>query len=135
MRSERNGVRALFAWLGRRTDPGAQAGGKRPKAPAAHDIYFTEARDAIEGAVITVRESGEDGPRVAVISRALRGGFIYSPEEATRRLGLAFPELSAEGTRRAVRQLEGRIRAHARPPSVPRRSSWAHGWRDDCRDE
>lgn len=93
--------------------------------------FSTEARAAIDAASFFVRSDSDDGARVAVMSPALRGSFIYSREEAQRRLSLAFPELSDEGISRAVRHLESRVRVALNPPEQQRRRNWVQGWKED----
>lgn len=86
---------------------------------------------AIESAVVVARTPDEDdGPRVAVITPALFGAFIFSREEATNRITRAFPELSDDFVKRAVRYLENRARLAAKPaPVLRRKEGWVHGWR------
>lgn len=89
--------------------------------------FSIEVRTAIDAAVISLRESDEDGPRVMVMSPALRA-FIFSRKEAARRIRLAWPELSDRAVVRAVRYLESRAALAARPAVRARKSNWVHGW-------
>lgn len=95
--------------------------------------FSQELSDTIEEAIVSVREETENGPRVMVISRALRGAFIFSAEEADRRIRIGFPELADECVTRGVRQLATRVRlAHKAAThgdsASRRRASWVHGW-------
>src|SRR5690606_8311122 len=91
--------------------------------------FSQELSDALESAIVSVRESDDDGPRVVVMTPALRGAFVFDPEEAARRIRLAFPELPDAAVARGVRQLTTRVRlAAAPPPSERRRRSWVFGW-------
>ena len=101
------------------------------RLPGFGAVLTAEVRDVVDAAILSVREPNDDGPRVAVISRALRGAFIYSEEEAERRLRLAFPELSDRSVARAVRHLESRIRLKLHRVATPERRSWVHGWKDE----
>ena len=87
---------------------------------------------AIDAADLIRREPDEDGERIAVLCNALGGAFVYSREEAERRIMKHFPRLAFEGVAAAARHLENRIRALLKPIQHEnrRRSSWTHGWRD-----
>lgn len=90
-----------------------------------------EIADAIDSAHVSMREADDDGPRVMVISHVFRGAFIYSREEASRRLRLAYPSLPDDQVARATRHLESRVRLVVRPAKVLRRQTgWVHGWRE-----
>lgn len=85
-------------------------------------------RDAIESAQILARDPDEDGPRIFVRSLTFQGSFRYSREDAAQRIQRAFPELSEDGIRRAVAQLESRVRLYASPKADPTRPTWMN-WR------
>ncbi|WP_417473444.1 hypothetical protein [Luteimonas mephitis] len=92
-----------------------------------------EVQAAIEGATFVIRESDDDGPRVFVVSPALHGSFLFSRDEAARRLRKSFPELGDEAVDRAVRHLHSRLKAHTQPAAPTRRnglSEFVHGWRE-----
>lgn len=91
--------------------------------------FSAEARDAIDAAHIIPRESDDEGHRTFVRSHTLRGSFVYTREEAAKRIMHAFPELSEAGLRRAVGHLENRVMRYAQPTRDPSRKSWVHGWR------
>lgn len=99
--------------------------------PGKSADFSSEASAAIDAAIICNRTAGDEGPRAVVISPTLRGSFIYSRDEAVRRLSLAFPELSEEGVKRAARHLESRVRIALRPPEQKRRSNWVNSWKED----
>lgn len=88
---------------------------------------------AIDAAELVRREPDEDGERIAVFCNALGGAFIFSKEEAERRVLLRFPDLELEAVDAAARFLESRVRLFLRPAQVVQRqkSSWVHGWRSD----
>lgn len=93
-------------------------------------IYFSELMDAIDAATVTRREPNDDGERIMVACHALRGAFIYSREEAARRIDMAYPFIGDAYRKRALRHLESRVRIAACPPTVIQRSAWVHGWRE-----
>lgn len=96
--------------------------------PGEH-VFSNELNAAIESAQIILRESDDDGPRVAVICHALHGAFIYCREEAAGRIRRSFPELSDEGVKRGVRYLESRVRVAWKPLAAEKRkNNWVHGW-------
>lgn len=92
---------------------------------------FEELRDAIDAAWIVERESDDDGPRVAVISPALRGSFFFTREEAERRLKLSFPGSAPALVTRAARHLENRIRSQMNRRFSGARRNWVQGWKED----
>lgn len=103
----------------------------KARASARPPVSFSqELADAIETAVVSVRESNDDGARVMVMCHALRGAFIFDREEAARRIRLAFPEMDDASVKRGVRHLESRVRLAAAPErrEPRRRPSWVHGW-------
>lgn len=83
---------------------------------------------AIDTADMINREPDDDGPRVAVMIHALRRAFIYSREEAERRIRLAYPDLTDAEVKRGVRHLESRVRLAWRPRVDHRRPSWVRDW-------
>lgn len=91
--------------------------------------FSAEVREAIDAAHIIPRESDEDGPRTFVRSHTLRGSFVYTREEAAKRIMTAFPELSQAGLRRAVGYLESRVMRYTQPRRELSRTNWVHGWR------
>ncbi len=105
---------------------------KRCHTPVA-PMHSAELRDAIDAARFSVREPTEEGPRVVVMSGALLGMFIWSREEAERRIRKAFPELSDHAIGRGLRHLESRVVLALRPvvKASRVRSSWVHGWKGE----
>lgn len=103
---------------------------RKARASAPSPVIFSrELHDTIDSAMVSVREADDYGFRVMVISNPLCGSFIYSREEAERRIRKGFPELSDEAVKRGLRHLETRVRvAVMPPPSVQRRESWVNGW-------
>ena len=91
--------------------------------------FSAELADAIDMATVSVRSAGDDGPRVMFICARLGGAFIYSEDEASRRIRARFPELSDEGVTRGILHLETRFRKATMPtPQEQRRGSWVFGW-------
>lgn len=87
--------------------------------------------DAIDTAVISLREPDDEGPRIMVMCPALRGAFIFSREDAANRIRKAFPELGGDVVARAVRHLQSRVTLACSSRSLkPSRSTWTHGWAD-----
>lgn len=102
----------------------ARAAAKPPGLP-----FSAELADAIDTATVSVRAADDDGPRVMFISARLGGAWIYSEDEANRRIRAGFPELSDEGVTRGIRHLESRAAKATMPtPQEQRRSSWIWGW-------
>jgi hypothetical protein len=98
-------------------------------SPARTSAGVTDAAMAtVMAATVLPRESSDSGPRVAVISVSLGGGFFFEAEEAERRIRRAYPELSDDNVRRIVRQLETRVKQAVQPPRPAKRESWVHGW-------
>lgn len=79
-----------------------------------------------------MREPDDDGERVAVFCNTLGGAFIFSREEAERRIIKYFPEVAFEDVARAARHLENNMRIFLQPfqQASRRHTSWVHGWRD-----
>lgn len=89
---------------------------------------------AIEAAWIMERSSDQDGaPRVAVALGGLRAAFIWSEDEAARRLVRRFPELNDHQLRRAVKYLGARVAIvnaeQGRDPKRHERKTWLNRWR------
>lgn len=89
---------------------------------------------AIEAAHLMPRASDpEHGERIAVALGGLRGAFIWSEDEAARRLVRGFPELNDHQLRRAVRYLGARVAIitaeHGRDPKRHTRPSWVNRYR------
>lgn len=92
---------------------------------------------AIEAAHVMPRSSDPEGaPRLAVAlgGGLLRGAFIWSTEEATRRIVRRWPELNEGQVTRAVRHLGSRVQIVAaeqnRDPNRRReRKTWLNRWR------
>ena len=102
----------------------ARASAKPPGVP-----FSTELADAIDSATVSVRAEGDDGTRVMFICDRLGGAFIYSEEDANRRIRARFPELSDEGVTRGILHLKTRfIKATMPTPQEQRRGSWVFGW-------
>lgn len=101
----------------------------RRKREAKGNGLPAEVQTVIDSLRIFRRKENDDGPRVAVIG--LCGSFIYSREEAERRMRKAWPELSDDRISRALRYLEARVRTTANPPGSPRRTNWVHSWRTE----
>lgn len=102
----------------------ARTSAKPPGVP-----FSAELADAIDTATVSVRSAGDDGPRVMFICDSLGGAFIYSEEEASRRIRVRFPELSEEAVTRGIRHFETRFRKATMPTQqVQRRGSWVWGW-------
>lgn len=115
------GGRALIPWssLGH-----GHASGRPPVS------FSLELDAAIGAAQIIARSPDEDGPRTAVISTSLGGSFIYSREEATKRIRSAFPEVDQAGVLRAALYLENRVIVASAPPAEEVRSKgWVDSWR------
>lgn len=118
--------------------PGRSVGGLRfpfRKARARAELpgvpFSAELAEAIDTATVSVRSADDDGPRVMFISDRLGGPWIYSEDEASRRIRARFPELSDEGVTRGIRQLESRAAKATMPtPQEQRRGSWVFGWAD-----
>ncbi len=104
----------------------------RSKDPAPTQLSVTALSAAIDAATLIKRESDDDGYRVIVMCDSLGGCFIYSREVAEQRIRKFFPELSAEGTGRAMRHLEDKVRIYLQPIKLADRSqnSWVMGWAD-----
>ncbi|MDG2526581.1 hypothetical protein P6166_14585 [Stenotrophomonas sp. HITSZ_GD] len=101
------------------------------RASARPPVSFSqELADAIEAAIVSVRESNDEGARVMVMCHALRGAFIFDCEEAARRIRLAFPGIDDASVKRGVRHLESHVCLAAAPErrDAKRRPSWVHGW-------
>ena len=126
-------VRRLFARIaggrgqnsGSRTSPELCASARPPAT------FSQELADAIDSAILAIREPGDDGRRVAVLCRAL-GAFIFDPDEADRRIRRAFPELSNAAVRRGVRHLSSRVSLASAPQKRTRRPSWIRDYIDFC---
>lgn len=89
-----------------------------------------EITTAIDAASIVVRESDDDGPRVAVMSPSLGGSFFFDESEALKRIRRAYPEASADRGVRAMRHLRNRVRLALSPIAPANRGGgWVHGWR------
>ncbi|MEI7038068.1 hypothetical protein [Fulvimonas yonginensis] len=69
----------------------------------------------------------DDGPRV-VVWLGPRQNFIYSPEEAERRIGRLWPELDLKQVQRMLRYLGARVQAAIEPERVTERRSWVRDW-------
>lgn len=116
--------------------PGGSVGGlrfpfrkTRARAEPPGVPFSPELADAIDTATVSVRADDDDGPRVMFISDRLGGAWIYSEDEANRRIRARFPELSDECVTRGIRYLESRAaKAIAPTPEEQRRSSWVFGW-------
>ncbi len=86
-----------------------------------------EVADAIDAARIMQRGGDPDaGPRIAVALGGgnLRGMFIFSTDEAQRRILARWPELSSAQVDRAVQYLAARVRLFAEPVQTDRRPPW-----------
>lgn len=140
-------VAGASGWWGaagnRAIDTGRKVGGESPQAPKGFrrlrgDALPDAVRSRVDDALATVvmgahylpRSANDDGPRVAVISAALGGGFIFDREEAARRIRLNFP-VDEKQLRRAVALMQSRVRLAMAPQDKPRRGGWVHGWRED----
>lgn len=117
-------------WLQRRKNKRAD----NAPTPSTDEMRLAAAIDA---ANINERHAaGEDGeyePRVFVTCPALRGMFLFSPEEAERRIRKAFPHLDDKAVTASVRHLVDRVVIHLTEKTIPApeaRRSWVHGWRD-----
>lgn len=116
--------------------PGGSVGGlrfpfrkTRARAEPPGVSFSPELAAAIDTATVSVRAADDDGYRVMFISDRLGGAWIYSEDEANRRIRARFPELSDEGVTRGIRHLETRAaKATAPTPQEQRRSSWVFGW-------
>lgn len=91
---------------------------------------------AIEAAWIMERSSDQDGaPRVAVAlgGGSLVGAFIFSEDEAQRRLERRFPDLTPDQAKRGVRYLAARVTIvtaeQGRDPKRRERKTWLNRWR------
>lgn len=139
-------VAIATGWWGaagnRAIDTGRKAGGESPQASKGFrrlrgDALSHAVRSSVDDALATVvmgahylpRSANDDGPRVAVVSAALGGGFIFDREEAARRIRLNFPA-DEKQVRRAVTLMQSRVRLALAPSEKPRSSGWVHGWRD-----
>lgn len=123
-------------WLQRKRKNRAEAG----PPPSTAEMRLTAAIDA---ALINERHAaGEDGeyePRVFVTCPALLGMFLFSPEEAERRIRKAFPSLGEREVIASLRHLTDRVAVCLTSKSNPglesrQRGSWVHGWRNDNED-
>lgn len=85
-----------------------------------------EVSAAIKAARIVEREGDpETGPRLAVsMGGPLRGMFIFSREEAGRRIRSRWPWLSDVQVNRGVSYLEDRVRLAAQPDKSAKRKKW-----------
>lgn len=117
-------------WLQRRRETRAEA------APLSTDQMRLAA--AIDAAWINERHAaGEDGeyePRVFVTCPALRGMFLFSPEETERRIRKAFPSLDDKAVRASVRHMTDRVIAALTEKTVPApaaRRSYVRDWAAD----
>jgi hypothetical protein len=120
-----------MGFISRITGGGEQSSVDSASAPPPVSS-LPELLSAIEAASIIVREPNDDGPRVFVMTPALRGSFCFTREEADYRIRLAYPDLPDAEVARGVRHLESLVRQAAMPPRAEReRSSWVHGWRGD----
>jgi hypothetical protein len=116
--------------------PGGSVGGlrfpfrkTRARAEPPGVPFSPELAEAIDTATVSVRSADDDGPRVMFISDRLGGAWIYSEDEANRRIRARFPELSDEGVTRGIRHLESRAAKATMPtPKEQRRNSWVWGW-------
>lgn len=110
----------------------ARARAEPPGVPLPPGVSFSpELADAIDTATVSVRADDDDGPRVMFICDRLGGAWIYSEDEASRRIRARFPELSDEGVTRGIRHLESRAAKATMPtPQEQRRGSWVFGWAD-----
>lgn len=87
-----------------------------------------EARTVMAGARLLPRHHDpEDGARV-VVHFSPRNNFIFSGEEAERRIRRMWPELNDAQVHRLVRYLGARVRAVAEPERLADRPSWVHDW-------
>lgn len=104
---------------------------KEQKASVAEPQSWCELHSAIDAARFSMREPTEEGPRVIVMSGSLLGMFLYTREEAERRIRKAFPEVDDRAVMRGLRHLENRIALYLRPVLRPSRkqSRWVHGWK------
>ena len=90
---------------------------------------FSILMDAISTAQILARTPDEEtGARTFVISRTLRGSFLYCREEAERRIRIEFPGLSDGNVRKGINALDSRVRMQSIPPSRER-TNWVNSWR------
>lgn len=117
-------LRLAGGWWG---DPASSRVSPSVPPPASS---YAELILAIDTADVIPRESDDDGPRVAVMIHALRNAFIYSREEAERRIRLSYPDLTDAEVKRGVRHLESRVRVAWRPPVNHSRPSWVRDWKD-----
>lgn len=121
----------LFYKLTGDRPPGARAFVSRVNGRSSVS-FSEELRDAIDAAHVVARDPDDDGPRIVVISPSLRGSFVFSRDEAERRIRLTFPELNESGVLRGVRHLESRARLAALGrPAKPVRRNWVNGWKED----
>lgn len=88
-----------------------------------------EVANVIEAARINWRGYDEDaGPRIVVmLGGPLRGSFVYSEEEAKRRIEARWPWLNAGQLRAACNFLEARVRIES-AEKKERRKPWALDW-------
>ncbi len=84
-------------------------------------------QSAIDSARFMPRSSDdEDGPRVAVVlaGGGLRGAFVFSREEAKKRVLTRWPELEPAQVRRCVDGLEAGVMKASRLDAPTRRTNW-----------
>lgn len=74
----------------------------------------------------------EEGARVAVVlaGGGLRGAFVFSIEEAERRILARWPELSPPQVKRCISQLEAGVMNAARLDAPTRRKNWVNKFSD-----
>jgi hypothetical protein len=94
----------------------------------AIESLAVEVRTRIEGLQITPRSPNDDGPRVAVMG--LRGAFVFSRDEAERRIRAEWPDLDDDHVGSAVKYLAARVRASAEPVKPLRRMGYVQSWRE-----
>lgn len=85
-----------------------------------------EVSSVIAGASITWRGYDEDtGPRVAVaLGGPIRGMFIYSREEAKRRIEARWPWMNADQVGRAAAYLDSRVRVECAEKKPRSKKNW-----------
>lgn len=93
-----------------------QAGGSLPD----------EVTSIITAASITWRGYDDDnGPRVIVaLGGPLRGAFVYSDEEAVRRIKARWPWLNPDQLRRATNYLDSRVRVECAAKKPRSKKNW-----------
>lgn len=90
-------------------------------------------QSAIDAARFMPRSSDvEDGPRVAVVlaGGGLRGAFVFSREEAEKRVLARWPELTEAQVRRCVNGLEAGVLKASRLDAPPQSKNWVTKFSD-----